>query len=88
MSALDSEDDQDDSDEVTEFEATPAFKRRQPVEPMMITRSQKKPTQKKSCRKRTARQAGFADAVIMENEESGELAAVRETRSTRKRRNA
>jgi len=50
-------DDEDDSDAISSFEATPAFKKSQP-KPMRVTRSQRKTTSKGgTTRKRTAKQA-------------------------------
>jgi len=84
--AVDSEDDQEDSDGINEFNASPVYKKKQPIEPMMITRSQRT----KKGRKRTATQAGLSDAVTnaldLVNTASEAVLCGRERRSTRKRR--
>ena len=48
--AVDTDEDQEDLDTVNEFDPSPVFKKKQPIESMMITRSQRT----KKGRKRTA----------------------------------
>jgi len=82
VSPMDSEDEL--SEAVSSFEATPAFKKAQPPQkPMMITRSQRKC--RSNGRKRTARQANVeaAESDVAEDDSSN---TVRPVRSTKKRR--
>jgi len=53
-------DDEDDSDAISSFEATPAFKKSE-AKPMRVTRSQRKTSSKGggTTRKRTAKQAAL-----------------------------
>lgn len=85
---IDSENEEDESEGVSEFEATPAFKRAQPPStskealPMRITRSQRKcSVAQKGGRKRTARQADL-DVECLPNDDGQQRAL----RSTKKRK--
>ena len=71
VTMIESENEEEESDGVSEFEATPAFKKQQSsavAQPMRITRSQRKSTAAGRGRKRTTRQAEI-DLEVVANED-------------------